>query len=377
VVADCVLKLDITNCDTKFFKVANCVLKQEYKNNNFAIMNMISKTDYNAFLETVKAEVYQSQYKALKQVNKQLIKLYWSIGKAIVEKQEQFGWGKSTVETLANDLQKEFVGVKGFSVQNLWYMRQFYMEYKDNEKLQPMVGEISWTKHITIMSKCKDDLKREFYIKMTRKYGWTKSVLIHQIEGKSYERFLLNQTNFDKTLEEKYKHQAKLAVKDIYSFDFLEMSEDYGEREMELELMKNIRSFLMEMGTDFAFIGNQYKVTVGDDDFYIDLLLYHRRLKCLVVIELKTTKFKPEHAGQMQFYLTALDEQEKEIDENPSIGIIICKGKNRTVVEYALKRVNAPMGVADYTITEELPNDMQDLLPSADEIIERLTKFLK
>jgi predicted nuclease of restriction endonuclease-like (RecB) superfamily len=338
---------------------------------------MISKTDYNAFLETVKAEVYQSQYKALKQVNKQLIKLYWSIGKAIVEKQEQFGWGKSTVETLANDLQKEFVGVKGFSVQNLWYMRQFYMEYKDNEKLQPMVGEISWTKHITIMSKCKDDLKREFYIKMTRKYGWTKSILIHQIEGKSYERFLLNQTNFDKTLEEKYKHQAKLAVKDSYSFDFLEMSEDYGEREMELELMKNIRSFLMEMGTDFAFIGNQYKVTVADDDFYIDLLLYHRRLKCLVVIELKTTKFKPEHAGQMQFYLTALDEQEKEIDENPSIGIIICKGKNRTVVEYALKRVNAPMGVADYTITEELPNEMQDLLPSADEIIERLTKFLK
>lgn len=340
-------------------------------------MSEINKTTYNTFLQGIKEQVYRSQYEALKQVNKQLIKLYWSIGKSIVEKQEEQAWGKSVVESLSKDLQKEFIGVKGFSAQNLWYMRQFYLEYKDSERLQPLVGEISWSKHIVIMGKSKDDLEREFYIQMTKKYGWTKSVLIHQMEGKSYERFLLNQTNFDKTLEEKYKHQAKLAVKDSYSFDFLGMSEDYGEREMELELIKNIRSFLMEMGSDFAFIGNQYKVTVGEDDFYIDLLLYHRKLKSLVVIELKTTKFKPEHAGQMQFYLTALDEQEKTEDENPSIGIIICKGKNRTVVEYALKRVNAPMGVADYKITEELPEDMQELLPSAEEIVEHLQKFIE
>lgn len=340
-------------------------------------MSNISNTDYDAFLQVVKEQVYTSQHKALKQVNKQLIKLYWSIGKSIVEKQELFGWGKSVVTTLSEDLQKEFVGVKGFSSQNLWRMRKFYEQYKEKEKLAPMVREIGWSHNILIFEKCKDDLQREFYIRMTRKYGWTKSVLTHQIEGKSYERFLLNQTNFDKTLEEKYKHQAKLAVRDSYSFDFLEMSEDYGEREMELQLMKNIRSFLMEMGTDFAFIGNQYKVTVGDDDFYIDLLLYHRRLKCLVVIELKTTKFKPEHAGQMQFYLTALDEQEKEVDENPSIGIIICKGKNRTVVEYALKRVNAPMGIADYTITEKLPKGMKDLLPTTEEIAKRLERFIK
>ncbi len=340
-------------------------------------MNNISNPNYKVFLQEIKEQVYTSQYKALKQVNKQLIELYWFIGKSIVEKQEQFGWGKSVVENLADDLQKEFVGVKGFSSQNLWRMRKFYEEYNKNEKLAPMVREVGWSHNILIFEKCKDDLQREFYIRMIRKYGWTKNVLIHQIEGKSYERFLLNQTNFDKALEEKYRHQAKLAVKDSYSFDFLEMSEDYGERDMELQLIKNIRSFLMEMGTDFAFIGNQYKVTVGDDDFYIDLLLYHRRLKCLIVVELKTTKFKPEHAGQMQFYLTALDEQEKEVDENPSIGIIICKGKNRTVVEYALKRVNAPMGVADYTITEKLPDDMQDLLPSAEEIIGRLEKFIK
>jgi len=340
-------------------------------------MEMLDNKEYRRFFEEIKVQVYQSQYEALKQVNKELILLYWSIGKSIVIRQEKFGWGKSVVETLSNDLQKEFVGVKGFSSQNLWRMRKFYEEYNANEKLAPMVREIGWSHNILILEKCKDDLQREFYISMTKKYGWTKNVLIHQIEGKSYERFLLNQTNFDKTLEEKYKHQAKLAVKDSYSFDFLEMSEDYGEREMELQLIKNIRSFLMEMGTDFAFIGNQYKVSVAEDDFYIDLLLYHRRLKCLVVVELKTTKFKPEHAGQMQFYLTALDEQEKGIDENPSIGIIICKGKNRTVVEYALKRVNAPMGVADYTITEKLPNNMQDLLPSSEEIVKHLQKFIE
>lgn len=339
-------------------------------------MELINKTEYNAFLAQIKERVYQSQYEALKRVNKELIHLYWSIGKLIIEKQEAHNWGKSIVETLSEDLQKEFVGVKGFSSRNLWRMRSFYHHYYQNEKLPPLVAEIGWSHNILIMEKCKDDLEREFYIKMTKKYGWTKNVLIHQIEGKSYERFLLNQTNFDKTLEEKYKHQAKLAVKDSYSFDFLEMSEDYGEREMELQLIKNIRSFLMEMGSDFAFIGNQYKVTVGEDDFYIDLLLYHRRLKSLIVVELKTVKFKPEHAGQMQFYLTALDEQEKVEGENPSIGIIICRGKNRTVVEYALKRVNVPMGVANYTITDELPEEMQNLLPTAEEITESLEKLI-
>jgi predicted nuclease of restriction endonuclease-like (RecB) superfamily len=340
-------------------------------------MNKMTNTDYKAFLQEIKEQVYQSQYEALKQVNKQLIKLYWFIGKNIVEKQEKHNWGKSIVENLSKDLQKEFVGVKGFSSRNLWRMRSFYVHYKDNTKLPPLVAEIGWTHNILILEKCKDDLEREFYIKMVRKFGWTRSVLVHQVEGKSYERWLLNQTNFDKTLQEKYKHQAKLAVKDSYSFDFLEMMEDYGEREMELQLIKNIRSFLMEMGTDFAFIGNQYKLTVGEEDFYIDILLYHRRLKSLIAIELKTTKFKPEHAGKMQFYLTALDETVKTEDENPAIGIIICKEKNRTIVEYALKKVNAPMGIASYTISEELPNDMKDLLPTAEEIAESLQKFIE
>lgn len=287
----------------------------------------IEKETYTSFLSEVKEKIYASQYQALKAVNKELIGLYWEIGESIVAKQAQYGWGKSTVESLSKDLQKEFPGVKGFSVQNLWYMRQFYSEYNGKEKLQPLVGEIIWSKHLVIIGKCKDDQEREFYIKMTKKYGWSKSVLIHQVEGKAYERFLLNQTNFDESLAEKYKHQAKLAVKDSYSFDFLEMSEDYSEREMELGLIRNIRKFLLEMGGDFTFIGNQYRLEVGGDEFYIDLLLYHRQLQSLVAIELKTTKFKPEHAGQMQFYLTALDEMVKAEHENPSIGIIICKEK--------------------------------------------------
>lgn len=340
-------------------------------------MDKIENTDYKSLLQEIKEQVYQSQYEALKQVNKQLIKLYWFIGKNITEKQKIHNWGKSIVENLSKDLQKEFVGVKGFSADNLWRMRKFFLRYKENEKLAPLVQEIGWSNNIIVMEKCKDDLEREFYIKMIRKFGWTKNVLIHQIEGKSYERWLLNQTNFDKTLVEKYKHQAKLAVKDSYSFDFLEMAEDYGEREMELQLIKNIRSFLMEMGTDFAFIGNQYKLTVGKDDFYIDILLYHRRLKSLIAIELKTVKFRPEFAGKLQFYLTALNETIKTEDENPSIGIIICKDKDRTTVEYALKDMNSPMGIATYTLKEKLPNNLKDLLPSAEEIAESLQKYMK
>jgi len=336
----------------------------------------VSQIEYQAFFEEIKEAIGRSQYEALKQVNKELINLYWSIGKMIVDRQDKYGWGKSVVKSLSLDLQKEYPGVQGYSVQNLWYMRQFYTEYKESEKLQPLVGEISWTKHLLIMSKCKDDLEREFYIKMTRKYGWTKVILAHQIEGGSYEMFLSNQTNFDKALEEKYKYQASLAVKDEYSFDFLEMSSEYRERDLELGLVKDIRKFLIELGPDYSFISNQFKLTVGNDDFFIDLLLYHRGLQSLVAIELKTTKFKPEYAGQLQFYLTALNEQEKKAHENPAVGILICKDKDRTVVEYSLKMMNHPMGISSYRTERKVPEEMKSQLPSPEEITERIKHFL-
>ncbi|MFH0758500.1 MAG: PDDEXK nuclease domain-containing protein [Bacteroidota bacterium] len=336
-------------------------------------MNTIRKSDYQAFVKEIKEKIRESQYKALKAVNRELISLNWEIGRAIVEKQEELGWGKSVVVTLSNDLQNEFPGTRGYSVQNLWYMRQFYLEYKANEKLQPLVGEISWSKNLVIMGKCKDDLQREFYIQMTKKYGWTKSVLVHQVESEAYERFLLNQTNFDKSLEEKYRHQANLAVKDSYNFDFLELGQEYDERQLELGLINNVRSFLLEMGGDFSFIGNRYNLDVDGEEFFIDLLLYHRRLKSLVAIELKTTDFIPEYAGKMQFYLSVLDDKVKQEDENPSIGIIICKTKRRTIVEYALKNTGSPMGIADYSLSKTLPKSLKGLLPSSKEIIERLS----
>ena len=334
-----------------------------------------TQTQYVEFVVSVKQRILQSQYEALKSVNKELIALYWDIGKSIVEKQDAFGWGKSVVKNLAGDLQQEFVGMKGFSVQNLWNIRSFYLEYSKNQKLQPLVREISWTKNIVILQKCKDALEREFYIQMTKRYGWTKNILINHIENRSYEKFLLNQTNFDETVPQKYKDQAKLAVKDEYVFDFLELGAEHSERELESAIVKNIGKFLTQMGNDFAFMGNQYRLEVDGEEYYIDLLLFHRRLKSLIAIELKIGKFKPEYAGKMNFYLSALNDIVRLEDENPSIGIIICKDKNRTVVEYSLKDSNKPIGVSNYQLLDKLPSNLQSFLPSSEEIIARLSQF--
>ena len=332
----------------------------------------IQVNDFGTFVKEIKSKILSHQYDALKAVNKELINLYWEIGKSIVRKQEAFGWGKSVVKNLSEELQNEFVGMKGFSVQNLWNMRQFYLEYKDNEKLQPVVREVSWTKNVVIFQKCKDEKETDFYLKMTKKFGWTKNILIHQIESKAYENFLINQTNFDKTVDKKYQHQAVLAVKDEYNFDFLALRDMHSERELEAGLIHKIREFLSQMGGDFAFLGNQYRVEVDNEEYFIDLLLYHRRLKSLIAVELKIGKFIPEYAGKMNFYLSVLNEHVKLTDENPSIGIIICKEKKRTTVEYALKDSVQPIGVATYTLTHNLPNDLKDLLPSPEEISQRL-----
>lgn len=340
-------------------------------------MNLIVKSnEYQDFVKKIKTRVLSSQYDALKFVNKELINLYWSIGKEITEQQEKYSWGKSIVQTLSNDLQKEFIGVKGFSVQNLWNMRQFYLEYRDNIKLQPLVREIGWSKNVIIFQKIKDKSAREFYIKMTKQFGWTKSLLINQLENKTYEKYLLNQTNFEGTVDDKYKNQAVLAIKDSYNFGFLELSDIHSERELEIKLINNVREFLSEMGSEFTFVGNQYKLTVDNEEYFIDLLLYHRRLKSLVAIELKIGKFKPEYAGKMSFYLSLLNDNVKLDGENPSIGIIICKEKNRTVVEYALKENNQPMGVTTYQVSDSLPTNLEEYLPSKDEIEEKLIKFL-
>ena len=275
---------------------------------------IISK-DYAALLAEVKNRVRSAQYDALRAVNRELINLYWDIGRMIVAHQRGASWGKAIVERLSADLRVEFPGVSGFSSQNLWYMRQFYSEYCENQKLQPLVGEISWAKHLVIMARCKDPLEREFYIRMTRKFGWSRSVLIHQIENQSYEKALLGQTNFDKALTPALRAQAKLAVKDEYTFDFLELSDEHSERELERALIARIEHFLRAMGGLFAFVGSQFRLEIEDKEYFIDLLLFHRRLKSMVAIELKVGEFQPEFVGKMQFYLTALDRQVREKGE--------------------------------------------------------------
>lgn len=331
--------------------------------------------DYQSFLNEVKNRITSARYEALKKVNYELIELYWDLGKMIITKQESEGWGKSVVNTLSKDLQKEFPGISGLSTQNIWRMRQFYKIYATNEKLAPLVREIGWSHNLMIMGKCKDDIEREFYIRMTRKMGWSKRILNHQIDNKSYEKMLTGQSNFDKVLPEKYKHQAILAVKDEYTFPFLDLAEEHSELELERELVKNIQNFLIEMGGQFAFIGHQYRLIVDEKEFFIDLLLYHRPLKCLFAIDLKIGEFKPGFVGKMQFYLSVLDDTEKTDDENSSIGLIICKEKNRTIVEYALKDSDKPIGVGTYTITTKLPEYLSKHLPSTERIVKLMQEI--
>jgi len=345
------------------------------KNN---LTEITTSLEFHSFVKEIKNRILKSQYEALKKVNKELIGLYWSIGEDIVKKQNEYGWGKSIVKNLSQELQKEFVGIKGFSVQNLWNMRQFYLEYYQDRKLQPLVGEISWTKNVVIFQKVKDVLAREFYIKSVMKFGWTKDLLINHLESNSYEKFLLNQTNFDKSLpSEVYLQQAKLSVKDEYNFSFLELGDEYSEHQLEIALINNVRNFLAEMGSDFTFVGNQYKLEIDDEEYFIDLLLYHRRLKSLIAIELKIGKFKPEYAGKMSFYLSILNDTVKLKDENQSIGIIICKEKNRTIVEYSLKENMQPMGVSTYQTSKVLPKNLEQYLPNTEEIEKSLMNFLE
>ena len=323
---------------------------------------------YTHLLAEVKERVRSAQYAALQAVNTELVGLYWDIGRMIVERQAGETWGKAIVQQLAGDLQREFPGVAGFSASNLWRMKGFFETYQGIQKLAPLVREIGWSHNIVIMERCSAPLEREFYIRMTRKFGWSKNVLIHQIENQSYEKSLLGQTNFDRALPPELRTQAKLAVKDAYTFDFLELGEEHGERELERALITRIEDFLRAMGGMFAFMGSQFRLEVDGEEFFIDLLMFHRRLKTLVAIELKIGKFKPEYVGKMQFYLAALDRQVRQEDENPSIGIILCKEKNRTIVEYALHDARKPIGVATYEVTRTLPKELTGHLPQPEEI---------
>lgn len=333
-------------------------------------LSIEQETSYSDFLLAVKSTIRSARLKVSRTVNRELIELYLSIGKEIVDRQARHGWGKSIVERLSADLNREFVGVSGFSVSNMWFMRQMYIDYRDFSNLLQLVREIPWGQNITIMTKVKDIAAREYYLKMTAQMGWSRNVLLNQIKAQAYERHVMNpkQHNFAETLPLHLVEQADQAMKDVYMLDFLGITKPVVEREMERRMVNRIRDVILELGYGFTFIGNQYKVILEEKEYFIDLLFYHRRLKCLVAIELKSGDFKPEYAGKMNFYLNILDDFVREPDENPSIGIILCAGTKRIEVEYALRSINKPVGVAEYTLTKDLPKELAGKLPDAKQI---------
>lgn len=323
---------------------------------------------YAAILAGLKDQIRAARLKAGLAVNRELILLYWRMGRQILEQQRLEGWGSKVIDRLSSDLRREFPEMKGLSPRNLKYMRAFAEAYQDERIVQEMLAQITWYHNITILDKVKDSQARIFYIQATIQHGWTRNVLVHQIESGLYERQGRALVNFDRTLPAPQSELARQVLKDPYNFDFLTLGKEAQERDLEEALLNHLREFLLELGVGFAFVGSQYHLEVGDQDFYIDLLFYHLNLRCFVIIDLKVTEFQPEYAGKMNFYLSAVDDLLRHEDDGPSIGIVLCKEKNRVIVEYALRDTNKPMGVAEYQLSKALPDSLKGSLPTIEEL---------
>ncbi len=329
--------------------------------------------DFNSFVKELKQKILLSQQQAIKAVNYELVLLYWDIGNSIILNQKQQGWGAKIVENLSSELKKSFPNMSGFSSRNLKYMRQFADTYQDKTFVQEVLAQLSWYNNLTIMQKIKDESIRNWYIYKNIENGWSQSVLIHQIESNLYERTNNKKlTNFDNTLETSHSEMVQEVLKDPYIFDFLELSEKAKEKDIEAQLVKHITEFLLELGVGFAFVGKQYKIEVANKDYFIDLLFYHLKLRCYFVIELKSVAFKPEFAGKLNFYLSAVDDILKTENDNPTIGLILCKEKDKIEAEYALRDINKPIGISEYQITKSLPNELKSKLPTIEDIEEIL-----
>lgn len=329
--------------------------------------------DYNSIFSEIKNRVNQARYNSLKTINKELINLYWDLGKILSEKSLD-SWGDKVINTFSKDLNIEFPGVKGFSVSNLKYMRQFYTEYTENQIGQQVVGQIPWAHHISIFTKVKGVEERKYYINQSAKFGWSRGVLENKIKNNEFQNLGLAQNNFEKTIDENKLSIIRWEQKDEYNLSFLELSESHSERELEDAIVSNIIKFMGELGSYFCFMGRQFRiVTESNKEYFLDLLFYHRKLKCLVVIELKTVEFQAEFSGKMALYLNHLDDKIKEPDENPSIGIIICQIKDRLDVEYSIKDISKPIGVSQY-ISEGIPNEISKYLPTKNDLINGLKK---
>lgn len=337
----------------------------------------IINQEYNKFLIDLKERVASSRYKAALSVNKELILLYHHIGMQILEAQSKKGWGTKIIEQLSKDLRSEFPDMKGFSPQNLKYMRKFAQEYNTDEIGQQAVDQIPWGHIVTLIYAISSKNERHFYVQSTLKNGWSRNILSMQIETNLFKRQGNAVTNFNNKLTSPQSDLAQNTLKNPYLFDFLSLGKNAHEREVEKGLVAHIEKFLLELGEGFAFLGRQYHLQIEDQDFYIDLLFYHIKLRCFVVIELKSGKFKPEYAGKMNFYLSAVDDLLRSPGDNPSIGLILCRSKVDVVAEYALRDMTKPIGLAEYRLQDALPENLQTALPTIEELEAELAKDLR
>ena len=323
---------------------------------------------YADWLADLKGRIHTAQQRATLAVNRELVLLYWQIGRDILQRQAAQGWGAKVIERLAQDLRVAFPEMKGFSRANLMYMRAFAQAWPDAEIVQQAVGQLPWGHNLVLLTQLKDPALRLAYAQSAVAHGWSRNVLNIHIETRRLERSGQAITNFEASLPQPQSDLARESLKDPYRFDFLGLSDEAHEREIEGALVKHVTEFLLELGAGFAFVGRQVLLDVGGDDFFIDLLFYHLKLRCYVVIELKAGKFKPEHLGQLGFYLTAVDAQVKHPDDGPTIGLLLCKSRNKVVAEYALRDTAQPLGVAEYKLLESLPAELKTNLPSIAQI---------
>jgi len=319
-------------------------------------------------LKSIKERIQTAQVRAAVAVNQQLVLLYWGIGKEILSRQAQEGWGKNVIPRLSKDLSSEFPEMKGLSPRNLGYMKAFAEAWPDEAILQEPLAKLTWFHNLTLLEKIKTEEERLWYAQAAIEHGWSRNVLVIQIEAGLYGRQGKAITNFTKALPAPQSDLAQQLLKDPYNFDFLTLSKDADEREVETGLVAHIQKFLLELGTGFAFVGRQYPLEIAGDDYRLDLLFYHLKLRCFVVIDLKSGSFKPEYAGKMNFYLAAVDDMLKHPSDNPTIGLILCKGKEQLVVEYALRNTATPMGIAEFKHLEKLPAELKGSLPTIEEL---------
>ncbi len=336
----------------------------------------MQENSYIELLSEIKQNVVNSRIQAVKSVNTELVSLYWNIGKLILERQKENGWGKSIVEKLSIDLQMEYPQQTGFSARNLWDMRRFYEKYQNQPKLRQLVAEIPWGHHLLILNKIGDFDEAHYYIKASSELGWSRNVLLNQIKADLYHRALPENKhhNFNRALPVFLAEQADEAIKSSYNLEFLGLRKEVLEKELENKMIEHIRGLLLELGYGFAFLGSQYKLKLGNNEYFVDLLFFHRKLQCLIAIELKAGKFEPEYAAKLNYYLEVLDDTVRMKHENPSIGILLCAEQDNLEVEYALRIVNKPIGVSKYELTQELPKELKGELPEIKEIKKRLMK---